>query len=90
MPDETAAKSSNNMHGYVLRWNAVLEDLKKLNWFPVIKRRFLALLKISHETLCDDVWPDYLRLQFHTVSGCNLRSHEAPKLAIPGLSSEFI
>ena len=50
------------MHGYVLGQNAVLEDLQKLNWLPVIKRRVLALLKISHETLYDDVWPDYLGL----------------------------
>ena len=50
------------MHGYVLGQNAVLEDLQKLNWLPVIKRRVLALLKISHEALYDDVWPDYLGL----------------------------
>ena len=37
------------MHGYVLGRNSGLEDLQKLNWLPVIKRRVLALLKISQE-----------------------------------------
>ena len=48
------------MHGYVLGRNSVLEDLQKLNRLPVTKRRDLALLKISHGALYDDVWPDYL------------------------------
>ena len=48
------------MHGYVLGRNSVLEDLQKLNWLPVTKRRDLALLKISLGALYDDVWPDYL------------------------------
>ena len=60
--------------GYVLGRYAVLEDLQKLNWLQVIKRRDLALLKITHKALYDDVWPDYLRLKFHTVSAYNLRS----------------
>ena len=33
------------MHGYVLGRNSVLEDLQKLNWLPVTKRRDLALLQ---------------------------------------------
>ena len=64
IPNETAAKSSNNMHGYVLGQNAVLEDLQKLNWLPVIERRVLALLKISHEALYDDVWQ---RVHLHVI-----------------------
>ena len=78
------------MHGYVLGRNSVLEDLQKLNWLPVTKRRDLALLKISHGALYDDVWPDYLvRLLFHTVSAYALRSLEAPKKAVPTESSTF-
>ena len=43
--------------GYVLGRFAVLEDL--------------ALLKITHlKALYDDVWPDYLRLQSHTIPYC--------------------
>ena len=75
--------------GYVLGRYAVLEDLQKLNWLQVIKRRDLALLKIAHKALYDDVWPDYLRLKFHTVSAYNLRSLEALKLAIPTESGTF-
>ena len=75
--------------GYVLGRYAVLEDLQKLNWLQVIKRRDLALLKITHKALYDDVWPDYLRLKFHTVSAYNLRSLEALKLAIPTESGTF-
>ena len=69
--------------GYVLGRYAVFEDLQKLNWLPIIEKRDLALLKITHKALHDDTWPDYLRLKFHTVSPYNLRSLEAPKLAIP-------
>ena len=46
--------------------------MQKLNWLIIVKRRELALLKISQKALYDDVWPDYLRLKFHTVSGYNL------------------
>ena len=69
-------------HHYLGAWNR-LEGLQKLNWLPIIKRRDLALLKITQKALYDDVWPDYLRLKFHTVSAYNLRSLEAPKLAVP-------
>ena len=62
---------------------------QKSNWLPRIKRRDLALLKIIHKALYDDVWPDYLRLKFHTVSADSLRSLEAPKLAIPTESGTF-
>ena len=87
IPNEMAAKSSNNMRG-LPTWAvyAVLEDLQRLNWLPVIKRRDLALLKITHKSLYDDVWPDYLRLKFHTVSAYNF---EAQKLAIPTESGTF-
>ena len=44
---------------------------------------------MPHKALYDDVWPDYLRLKFHTVSAYNLTSLEAPKLAIPTESETF-
>ena len=72
--------------GYLLGRYAVLKDLQRLNWLPVIKRRDLALLKITHKSLYDDVWPDYLRLKFHTVSAYNF---EAQKLAIQLKASLF-
>ena len=75
--------------GYVLGRHAVWEDLQKLNWLIIIKRRDLALLKITQKALYDDVWRDYLRLKFHTVSGYNLRSLKAPKLAITNESGTF-
>ena len=76
--------------GYVLGWYDVLEDLQNwINWLPIIKRRDLALPKITHKALYDDVWADYLRFKFHTVSACNLRSLEAPNLAIPTQSGSF-
>ena len=57
-------------HHYLGAWNR-LEGLQKLNWLPIIKRRDLALLKITQKALYDDLWPDYLRLKFHTVSAYN-------------------
>ena len=39
----------------VLGRYAVLGDLRKLNWLPIIKRRDMALLKITHKALYDDV-----------------------------------
>ena len=80
---------STTRPGYVLGRYAVLEDLQKLNWLPIIKRGDLALLTITHKALYDDVWLDYSRLKFHTVSAYNLRSLEAPKLAIPTESGTF-
>ena len=49
----------------------------------------IELLKITLKALYDDVWPDYLCLKFHIVSAYNLRSLEAPKLAIPTESGTF-
>ena len=66
---------------YVIGCYAVLEDLQKLNWLPIIERKDLAMLKTIHKALYDDTWPEYLHLKFHTVSAYNLRSLEAPKLA---------
>ena len=63
--------------------------MQKLNWLPIIERRDLALLKITHKALYDDVWSDYLRLKFHTVSVYNLKSLEVPKLAVPTESGIF-
>ena len=77
--------------GYVLGRYAVLEDLQKLNWLPILKRRELALLKITRKALYDVAWPgyNYLRLKFHTISAYSLRSLAAPKLAIPTESGTF-
>ena len=47
------------------------------------------MLKITRKALYDDTLPEYLRLIFHTVSAYNLRSLEAPKLAIPVESGTF-
>ena len=44
------------------------------------------MLKITQKALYDDTWPEYLRLKFHTVRAYNLRSLEAPILAIPAES----
>ena len=74
---------------YVLGRYAVLEDLQKLNWLPIIERRDLVLLKMTHKALYDVAWPDHLRLKLHTVSTYNLRSLEAPKWAIPTESGTF-
>ena len=63
--------------------------MQKLNWLTIIQRSNLVLLKITQKALYDDVWPDYLRLKFHAVSGYNLRSLEAPKLAITNESGTF-
>ena len=68
---------------------AILEDSQKLNWLPIIERRDLAMLEITHKAFYDDTWPEYLRLKFHTVSAYNLRSLEAPKLAIPAEGHTF-
>jgi len=46
-------------------------------------------LRITQKALYDDVWPDYSRPKFHTVSAYNLRSLEAPKLAILTESGTF-
>ena len=74
---------------YAFGHYAVLEDLQKLNWLPIIERRDLAMLKITDKALYDDTWPESLGLKFHTVSAYNLRSLEAPKLAIPAESGTF-
>ena len=47
------------------------------------------MLKITQKAFYDDTWPEYLHLKFHTVSVYNLRSLEAPKLAIPAESGTF-
>ena len=56
---------------------------------PVGTRDENEMLKVTHKALYDDTWTEYLRLKFHTVSAYNLRSLEAPKLAIPAESSTF-
>ena len=89
IPNEMAAKSLNNMRG--LRTWAVccfrgLEAIKQASNY---KKERPSTTENHSKALYDDVWPDYLRLKFHTVSAYNLRSLEAPKLAIPTESGTF-
>ena len=41
-------------------------------------------MKLTHEALYNETWPDYLRLQLHSVDGYNLRSSSATQLSVPG------
>ena len=66
LSNETAAKSSNNM----------------FELFILGTMLFWRKIKITDKALYDDTWPESLGLQFHPVSAYNLRSLEAPKLAI--------
>ena len=53
------------------------------------KERPSSTTENHSKALYDEVWPDYSRLKFYTVSAYNLRSLEAPKLAIPTESGTF-
>ena len=89
IPNEMAAKSLNNMRG--LRTWAVccFRGLAAINQASNYKKERPSTTENHSKALYDDVWPDYLRLKFHTVSAYNLRSLEAPKLAIPTESGTF-
>lgn len=64
----------NACAGFVLRRLARLEDVAKLNWFPVKENFELNILKLAHKSLYDDAFPEYLKLNLHKVSGYSLRS----------------
>ena len=63
IPKKGLQRVQTTFTGYVLGQYAVLEDLQKLNWLPITKRRDLAILKITHKALYGDVWSDYLHLK---------------------------
>ena len=54
----------------------------KLNWFPVNQNFQLNILKLTHKSLYDETFPDYLKLNLHKVSDYSLRSSIAPVLSI--------
>ena len=66
--------------GFVIRRFAGLEDVAKLNWFPVKANVELEILKLAHNSLYDEAFPEYLKLNLHQVSAYNLRSLIAPVL----------
>ena len=47
------------------------------------------ILKLTHKSLYDDTFPEYLRLNVHKVSDYSLRSSTAPVLSIPRVSGTF-
>ena len=54
----------------------------KLNWFPVNQNFQLNILELTHKSLYDETFPDYLKLNLHKVSDYSLRSSIAPVLSI--------
>ena len=60
-----------------------MEDVAKLNWLPVNKNVELNMLKLTHKSLFDETFPEYLKLNLHKVSAYSLRSLTAPELSIP-------
>ena len=83
IPNETSAKSSKQHARATYLGYAVLEDLRKLNWLPIIKRRYLALLKITHTAIYAMMFGLINYALNSILSADNLRSLEAPMLAIP-------
>jgi len=75
--------------GFVIRRFAGLEDVAKLNWFPVKENVELEILKLAHKSLYDEAFPEYLKLTLHQVSAYNLRSSIAPVLSIPRETPTF-
>ena len=61
----------------------------KLNWFPVNQNFQLNILKLTHKSLYDETFPDYLKLNLHKVSDYSLRSSIAPVLSISRESGTF-
>ena len=66
-----------------------MEDVAKLNWPPVSKNIELDILKLTHKSLYDETFPEYLKLNLHKVSAYSLRSSIAPVLSIPRESETF-
>ena len=55
----------NACAGFVTRRFAGVEDVVKLNWFPVNKNVELNTLKLAHKSLYDETFPEYLKLNLH-------------------------
>jgi len=53
----------NACAGFVIRRFAGLEDVAKLNWFPVKTNVELEILKLAHKSLYDEAFPEYLKLK---------------------------
>ena len=66
-----------------------MEDVAKMNWLPVNKNVELNILKLTHKSLYDETFPEYLKLNRHKVSAYSLRSSIAPVLSIPRESGTF-
>ena len=49
-----------------------MEDVRKLNWFPVKENVELEILTLAHNSLYDEAFPEYLKLNLHQVSAYNL------------------
>ena len=79
----------NACAGFVMRRFAGLEDVIKLKWLPVKENVELNILKLTHKSLYDEAFPEYLNLHLHKVSAYNLRSTVAPVLSIPRESGTF-
>ena len=62
-----------------------MEDVAKLNWPPVNKN----IGKLTHKSLYDETFPEYLKLNLHKVSAYSLRPSIAPVLSIPRESETF-
>ena len=46
------------------RFAGVASDVVKLNWLPVNKNLKLNILKLTHKSLYDETFPEYLKLNF--------------------------
>ena len=73
----------NACAGFVTRRLAGVEDVLQLNWLPVNENVELNILKLTHKSLYDGTFPEYLKLNLHKVSAQSLRSSIAPVLSIP-------
>ena len=79
----------NACAGFVIRRFAGLEDVRKLNWFPVKENVELEILKLARKSFSDEAFPEYLKLNLHQVSAYNLKSSIAPVLSIPRKTATF-
>ena len=62
----------NACPGFVTRKFAGVEDVVKLNWLPVNKNVELNILKLTHKSLYDETFPEYLKFNLHKVSAYSL------------------
>ena len=58
----------NACPGFITRRFARVEDVLKLNWLPVNENVELNILKLTHKSLYDGTFPEYLKLNLHKVS----------------------